>query len=155
MVKRMRQASLLDAWSSGKRQIVRVQPEIILEDQGQPKIDPVTEEVNKGKGDIQPEISDPTFRIAEIPCSISNQAIGSSNNFNECQSICCTDKYQPFQPNNKEMLLNLSNNGLILWLVGILIYTPKQLTDNCDLIEFARQFCAVSDESRKHFVALK
>ena len=32
MAKRMRQASLLDAWSSGKRQSARVQPEIILED---------------------------------------------------------------------------------------------------------------------------
>ena len=32
MAKKMRQASLLDAWSSGKRQTVRVQPEIILED---------------------------------------------------------------------------------------------------------------------------
>ena len=43
MAKKMRQASLLDAWSSGKRQSVRVQPEIILEDQGQPEVDPVTE----------------------------------------------------------------------------------------------------------------
>ena len=53
MAKRMRQASFLDAWSSGKRQSVRVQPELILEDQGQPEINHVTEEVNKGKEDIQ------------------------------------------------------------------------------------------------------
>ena len=32
MAKRMREASLLDAWSSGKRHTARVQPEIILED---------------------------------------------------------------------------------------------------------------------------
>ena len=30
----------------------------------------------------------------------------------------------------------------ILWLVDILLYKHKQLTDNCDLIELARQFCA-------------
>ena len=44
----MRQASLLDDWSSGKRQSARVQPEIILED-CQHEIDPVIEEVNKIK----------------------------------------------------------------------------------------------------------
>ena len=32
MAKRMKQSSLLGAWSSGKRQTARVQPEIILED---------------------------------------------------------------------------------------------------------------------------
>ena len=46
MAKRMRQASLLDAWPSGKRQSAGVQLEIIPEDQGQPEIDPVAEEVN-------------------------------------------------------------------------------------------------------------
>ena len=56
MAKRMRQASLLDAWSSGKRQRARVQLEIIPEDQGQPEIDPVDEEVNKDQENIQSEI---------------------------------------------------------------------------------------------------
>ena len=37
----------------------------------------------------------------------------------------------------------------------LLIYIHKQLTDNCDLIEVAKQFCAVSDERRKHFGAFK
>ena len=41
----------------------------------------------------------------------------------------------------------------ILWLVDTLLYTHKQLTDNCDLIELARQFCAVLDERREHFGA--
>ena len=41
----------------------------------------------------------------------------------------------------------------VLWLVDILLYTHKQLTDNCDLIELARQFCAVLDERREHFGA--
>ena len=31
---------------------VKVQPEIMLEDQSQPEIDPVTEEINKDKGNI-------------------------------------------------------------------------------------------------------
>ena len=78
MSKRMRQASLLDAWSSGKRQSAGVQLEIIPEDEGQPEIDPVAEEVNKDQEDIQPEIGDPTFREDEIPCCTSNQAISSS-----------------------------------------------------------------------------
>ena len=78
MAKRMRQAILLDAWSSGKRQNAGVQLEIILEDQGQPEIDPVAEEVNKDQEDIQPEIGDPTFREDEIPCCTSNQTISSS-----------------------------------------------------------------------------
>ena len=39
----------------------------------------------------------------------------------------------------------------IVWLVDILFYTHKQLTDNCDLIELAGQFCAVLDEHREHF----
>ena len=43
----------------------------------------------------------------------------------------------------------------ILWLVGTLLYTHKQLSDNCGLIEVAIQFCAVSDEHRKHFGAFK
>ena len=43
----------------------------------------------------------------------------------------------------------------ILYLVDILLYTHKQLTDNCDLIELARQFCAVLDECREHFGAFK
>ena len=44
-----------------------------------PEIDPVTEEVNKRyRGYLTSEMGDPTFRIAEIPCSASNQAIGSS-----------------------------------------------------------------------------
>ena len=43
----------------------------------------------------------------------------------------------------------------ILWLVGILLYTHKQLTDNCALIEVARQLGAVSDERREHFGAFK
>ena len=37
----------------------------------------------------------------------------------------------------------------ILWLVDTLLYIHKQLTDNCDLIELARQFCAVLDECRE------
>ena len=41
--------------------------------------------------DIQPEIGDPTFRVAEISCFTSNLAIGSSSSFNKCQSIWCTD----------------------------------------------------------------
>ena len=101
---------MLDAWSSGKRQSARVQPEIMLEGQGQPEIDPVTKEINKDKGDIQ-HLRSATFRIAIIPCSSSNKAIGSSSSFNVCQSICCTDQHQPFQPKNKEILLGLSNNG--------------------------------------------
>ena len=102
---------MCNAWSSGRRLSVRVQPEIIVKVQCQAKIDPVTEEVNKNKEDIQPEISDPTFRVAEIPCSASNQAIGSSRSFNKCQSICYTDQHQPFQLKNKEILFGLSNNG--------------------------------------------
>ena len=43
----------------------------------------------------------------------------------------------------------------ISWLVDILLYSQKQLTDNCDLIELARQFCAVLDECREHFGAFK
>ena len=35
----------------------------------------------------------------------------------------------------------------ISWLVDVLLYTHKQLTDNCDLIELARQFCAVLDDT--------
>ena len=56
----MKQASLLDAWSSGKIQSVTVQPGIILDNQSQPKIKPVTEEVNTDKDDIQSEIINPT-----------------------------------------------------------------------------------------------
>ena len=52
-----------------ERDSVKVQPEIIPEDQGQPEIDPIAEEVNKDQEDIQPEIGDPIFREAEIPCS--------------------------------------------------------------------------------------
>ena len=63
MAKRMRQASLLDAWSSGKRQRAGIQLKIIPEDQGQPEIDPVAEEVNKDQEDIQSEIGDPTWLI--------------------------------------------------------------------------------------------
>ena len=37
----------------------------------------------------------------------------------------------------------------------LLLHIHKQLTDNCDLIEVARQFCAVSDECRKHFGAIQ
>ena len=36
----------------------------------------------------------------------------------------------------------------------LLIYIHKQLTDNCDLIEVAKQFCVVSDERRKIWVHL-
>ena len=43
----------------------------------------------------------------------------------------------------------------ILWLADILLYIHKQLTDNCDLIELARQFCAVLDECRENFGAFK
>ena len=42
----------------------------------------------------------------------------------------------------------------MLWLIGIILYTHKQLTDNCDLTEVARQFCAVSDECRSILVHL-
>ena len=41
----------------------------------------------------------------------------------------------------------------ILWLVDILLYTHMKLIDNCDLIELARQFCAVLNEHREHFGA--
>ena len=37
----------------------------------------------------------------------------------------------------------------------LLFYIHKHLADNCDLIEVVRLFCAVSDESRKHFDAFK
>ena len=37
----------------------------------------------------------------------------------------------------------------------LLPHIHKQLTDNCDLIEVTRQFCAVPDECRKHFGAFK
>ena len=93
MAESMRQTSLLDTWSSGKRQSFKVQLEIIPEVQNQPEIDPVTEEVNKDQVDSQPEIGDPTFREAEIPCSTLNQAIGSSSSFNACYFICCTDQH--------------------------------------------------------------
>ena len=37
----------------------------------------------------------------------------------------------------------------------LLLYIHKQLTDNGDLIEIGRQFCAVSDERKEHFGAFK
>ena len=83
------------------------------------------------------------------------QAIGSSSSFNEYQSICCTDQYQPFQSKNKEIKYSWVFQTMvkILWLLDILLYIHKQLTGNSDLIELARQFCAVLDECREHFGA--
>ena len=40
-------------------------------------------------------------------------------------------------------------------LVDILLYKHKQLTNNCDFIELAIQFCAVLDEYTEHFGAFK
>ena len=43
----------------------------------------------KIKGYLTSEMGDPTFRVAEIPCATSNQAIGSCSSLDEYQSICC------------------------------------------------------------------